>query len=97
VAAPTQHCCADGGLDVRSLRDNASMFNDETLRLLSPTDVARLLGVCRATAYRRIHSGEIPALRLGETGPLRVRSDQLERWLAAHPVTPKEEEHGRAA
>jgi excisionase family DNA binding protein len=83
-------------LDVRSLRDNAFVFNDETLRLLSPADVARLLGVCRATAYRRIHSGEIPALRLGETGPLRVRSDQLEKWLAAHPVNPKEE-HGRAA
>jgi excisionase family DNA binding protein len=73
------------------------MFNDETLRLLSPADVARLLGVCRATAYRRIHSGEIPALRLGETGPLRVRSDQLERWLAQNPATPKEAERGRAA
>lgn len=72
------------------------MFNDETLRLLSPAEVARLLGVCRATAYRRIHSGELRAVRLGQDGPLRVRSDVLEMWLAQNPVTAKEE-HGRAA
>jgi excisionase family DNA binding protein len=73
------------------------MFNDETLTLLSPADVARLLGVHRASVYRYINEGGRKALRLGhEPGPLRIRSDQLAKWLAAHPVTPKEE-HGRAA
>jgi excisionase family DNA binding protein len=93
----TQHCCADRGLDVGSLCENASMFNDETLTLLSPADVARLVGVHRNSVYRWINAGELPALRLGdELGPLRVRSDRLEQWLAQHPATPKEE-HGRAA
>jgi excisionase family DNA binding protein len=74
------------------------MFNDETLTLLRPADVARLLGVHRNSVYRWIKEGGLKALRLGdETGPLRIRSDVFEQWLAAHPVAPKEEEHGRAA
>jgi excisionase family DNA binding protein len=67
--------------------------NDATV-LLSVGEVAERLGVHRATVYRYVHEGELPALRLGEDGPLRVRSDVVERWLV--PVTPKEE-HGRAA
>jgi excisionase family DNA binding protein len=70
------------------------MFTDAT-ELLSPSEVARLLGVHKATVYRRIHQGEIRALRLGETGPLRVRSDELERWLQRYPVVPREESHAR--
>jgi excisionase family DNA binding protein len=54
--------------------------------LLSPTEVAELLGVHRASVYRRINSGELPAIRLGEDGPLRIRSDELEAWLAANPA-----------
>jgi excisionase family DNA binding protein len=69
------------------------MFNGAT-ELLSPSEVARLLGVHKATVYRRIHEGEIRAIRLGEDGPLRVRSDELERWLARYPVVPREESYG---
>jgi excisionase family DNA binding protein len=71
------------------------MRNDAT-ELLSAAAVAERLGLHKATVYRYVHEGQIPALRLGEDGPLRIRSDVLERWLAAHPVTPKEE-YGRAA
>jgi excisionase family DNA binding protein len=74
------------------------MFNDEALRLLSPADVARMVGVHRNSVYRWINEGGLPALRLGdEAGPLRIRSDVFEQWLAAHPAIPKEEESGRAA
>jgi excisionase family DNA binding protein len=74
------------------------MFNDEALTLLSPADVARLVGVHRNSVYRWVNEGSLKALRLGdEAGPLRIRSDVFEQWLAAHPVTPKEEESGRAA
>jgi excisionase family DNA binding protein len=60
------------------------MFNEATL--LSPAKVAQLLGLHRASVYRRINTGELPAIRLGEDGPLRVRSDELEAWLKRHPV-----------
>ena len=72
------------------------MRNDATV-LLSVGEVAERLGVHRATVYRYVHEGELPALRLGEDGPYRVRSDVLERWLV--PVTPPREEtyHGRTA
>jgi excisionase family DNA binding protein len=46
--------------------------------VLSPAEIAELLGVHRASVYRRIQAGELPATRLGGDGPLRVRSDQLE-------------------
>ena len=61
------------------------MFTDKTQpRLLSPAEVAALLGVTRATVYRRINAGELPATRLGEDGPLRVDAAALEDWLVAH-------------
>jgi excisionase family DNA binding protein len=41
-------------------------------KLLRPAEVAALLGVTRATVYRKIHTGELPATRLGDDGPLRV-------------------------
>jgi excisionase family DNA binding protein len=44
--------------------------------------------VHRATVYRWIHTGELPAVRLGEGGTtLRVRADTLNAWLSP---TPKE-------
>ena len=53
---------------------------------LTVPEVARLLRCSKPTVYRRIASGEIPALRLGtEFGPLRVRRDELEAWLYATP------------
>jgi excisionase family DNA binding protein len=74
------------------------MFTEAT-ELLSPAEVARRLGVHRGTVYRYLQEGEFPAIRLGETGPLRVRSDVLEKWLQQQTLTPTREEelsHGRA-
>jgi excisionase family DNA binding protein len=71
------------------------MLSNATRTLLSPAEVAELLGVHRASVYRRINSGELPAIRLGEDGPLRIRSDRLEDWLAANPAVPREETNER--
>jgi excisionase family DNA binding protein len=49
-------------------------------------EVAEVLGLHRGSIYRKIQSGELPAIRLGEDGPLRIRSDQLDEWLAANAV-----------
>jgi excisionase family DNA binding protein len=50
--------------------------------LLSVAQVAERLNVSRLTVYRRIWSGQLPALRIGERGaPLRVDETELETWL----------------
>ena len=85
-----QRSCANGFGDVVSLCENGLMFNDAT-ELLSPAEVARRLGVHRGSVYRWIGDGELPALRLGQDGPLRVRGDALEEWLQQHPAAPREE------
>ena len=48
---------------------------------LTVSEVARRLRVHEATIYRKVSAGEIPALRLGERGPLRIPADEFERWL----------------
>ena len=59
--------------------------------LLSPAEIAELLGVHRASVYRRIQDGSLPALRLGgEYGPLRIRAEELEAWLTQYPAGPAE-------
>jgi excisionase family DNA binding protein len=53
-----------------------------TPEFLSPSEVARRLGLSRSTVYRHIARGDLPALRLGQDGrSLRVRADVLETWL----------------
>jgi excisionase family DNA binding protein len=49
--------------------------------LLSVAKVAQLLGVCRATAYRMIESGELPHVRV--VNAIRVDRRDLQRWLGA--------------
>lgn len=71
------------------LCENGHMFN-EASKLLSVAQVAELLGVHPATVYRYVAGGELPAIRLGEDGPLRIRADVLERWLQKYPTAPKE-------
>jgi excisionase family DNA binding protein len=50
--------------------------------LLTIGQVAERLAVSRATAYRLIAAGELPALRLGGPGhSLRVAEPELQAWL----------------
>ena len=53
---------------------------------LAVGEVARRLRLHEATIYRRVSAGEIPALRLGEHGPLRSPADELEAWLYQRPA-----------
>ena len=43
------------------------------------TEVAELLRVSKATAYRLVQAGELPALRVGHQ--LRVDPRELDQWL----------------
>jgi excisionase family DNA binding protein len=49
-------------------------------RLLAVGEVARLLHVSRGTVYKLIRIGDLPALRVGRSLRLRVRS--VQRYLA---------------
>ncbi len=48
---------------------------------LTVDEAARLLRQSRDTVRRKIHAGEIAAVRLGVHGPLRVPADALEQHL----------------
>jgi|tagenome__1003787_1003787.scaffolds.fasta_scaffold20964586_2 excisionase family DNA binding protein len=51
--------------------------------LLTVRGVAERLGPHEQSVRRKIHSGELPAIRLGGRGtPLRVDAAELDRWLA---------------
>jgi excisionase family DNA binding protein len=57
---------------------------ETSTRLLTLAEVARRLSVSRATVYRMVYDGRLPAVRLGGRGaPLRVDEAELERWLYA--------------
>jgi excisionase family DNA binding protein len=51
-------------------------------KLLRPNEVAQQLDVNLATVYRAISRGELEAVRLGETGSLRVSTEALAAFLA---------------
>jgi excisionase family DNA binding protein len=52
--------------------------------LLSIAEAAELLRISRATVYRLIGAGEMPALRVGHS--LRIDRDELHAWLYGnHP------------
>jgi len=51
-------------------------------RFLTVGETARRLNVSPATIYRRVHEGQIPAIRVGQDiGPIRIDRDELEAWL----------------
>ena len=50
------------------------------LRYLTVAEVAETMRVSRMTVYRLVHSGELPALRVGRS--FRVPEDALEAYLA---------------
>jgi excisionase family DNA binding protein len=49
--------------------------------LLTVSEVARQLRLTPASVYRHIQAGSLHAVRLGESGPLRVPLDALEEYL----------------
>jgi excisionase family DNA binding protein len=56
-------------------------------RALSVTEVARLLSLCRASVYRYIDAGIIPAIRIGTT--LRIDPKALAQCLRRHALLPE--------
>jgi len=56
--------------------------------LLTIEQVAARLQVHPRTIRRAIDSGELPALDLPFRGGLRIRSEALDGWFAAHAVVP---------
>ena len=53
--------------------------NGQNLKLLSPSEVCEELGEESAVVYRKLRSGEIPSLRLGQT--LKVRRADLQEYM----------------
>jgi excisionase family DNA binding protein len=54
---------------------------DEIGRFLTLADAAEILAVDVAAVDELIHSGELPAIRVGSTGPWRIERVQLEVWI----------------
>ena len=48
-------------------------------RLMKPAEVADILQVSRAMAYKLLQQGEIPTVRIGKS--VRVRRADLERYI----------------
>lgn len=62
-------------------------FPQETQRLLTVREVAQRLRLSRWSVYRKIASGELPAVRvgLGPSSPLRVDEAELEQYVYGPP------------
>jgi excisionase family DNA binding protein len=61
------------------------MSTDE--QLLNISQVAFILGISAPSVRRRIATGDLPAVQLGNRKTaIRVRRDDLERYLAGHAV-----------
>ena len=54
---------------------------DEIGRFLTIADAAEILAVDVATVDDLIRSGELPAIRVGTSGPWRIERTQLEVWI----------------
>ena len=61
-------------------------MTDTPAQLLSIQQVASRLQLSTRTVRRKIQGGAIPAMRLGELGPLRVPADELEAYLEQRRV-----------
>jgi excisionase family DNA binding protein len=48
-------------------------------QLLNPADVAEILKVSKALAYKMLKEGEIPTVRFGKS--VRVRREDLEKYI----------------
>lgn len=56
----------------------------------TPAEAAEAMHTSPATIYRRIHAGELEAVRLGDRGPIRIRPESLEALI--RPVAARGEE-----
>ena len=54
--------------------------------LLTVDEVAERLRVSPATVYRRVHDATLPALRIGEHGPIRIPATALKHFLVLAQV-----------
>ena len=70
-------------LEEGALEEGAPVHqNGQSSRLLSPSEVCQELEADRASVYRRLRSGEIPSLKLGNA--LKVRREDLEEYMKGH-------------
>ena len=70
----------EGALEEGALEEGAPVYqNGQTPRLLSPSEVCQELEADRAWVYRRLRSGEIPSLKLGNA--LKIRREDLEGYM----------------
>ena len=63
-------------------------MNDDTpagglARFLTIADAAQLLSISTRQVYALVHSGELPAIRVGTAGPWRIERDVLESYIEA--------------
>src|SRR5919112_39145 len=73
----------EGALKEGALEEGAPVYqNGQSSRLLSPSEVCQELEADRASVYRRLRSGEIPSLKLGNA--LKVRREDLEGYMKGH-------------
>ena len=56
-------------------------MSSERLRYLTVAEVAEMMRLSRMTVYRLVHSGELPAVRVGRS--FRVPADALDAYLRA--------------
>jgi excisionase family DNA binding protein len=58
---------------------------------MSVKEVAAALRQHPATIYRKVHSGQLPAVRTGNGhAAIRILEDELEQWLCEAPVASPE-------
>lgn len=62
---------------------NAGAGADGLGRFLTIADTAELLNISAKQAYALVHSGELPAIRLGAGGQWRVERSVLEAYIDA--------------
>jgi excisionase family DNA binding protein len=64
------------------------MSTSEDASLLTVPQVAAKLNVSRSTAWRLVHSGELPARRIGSHrgSPIRVDPGELAAFVESHPA-----------
>jgi excisionase family DNA binding protein len=58
------------------------MTTSDFARFLSVADVAEILGVSVLSVRSLIDSGELASIRVGDTGPIRIDTAELEAFIA---------------